>query len=77
MVSPHPGARPATGIAPYRVADLILQLTGNNHTQTKTGRGSGRLSLFQNQLTKNGSDLAMSGPLFISASSFALFAAHP
>ena len=37
----------------------------------------GRLSLFQNQLTKNGSDHAISGPLFIFTSRFDLFTPHP
>ena len=41
------------------------------------GGGAGRLSLFQNQLTKNGSDHAISGPLFIFTSRFDLFTPHP
>jgi hypothetical protein len=40
------------------------------------GRGSGRLSLFQNHPTKNGSDRATSGPLFIFITLFDLLVAY-
>src|SRR5829696_6960089 len=43
----------------------------------KTGRGSGRLSLFQKQPTKNGSDHATSEPLFISTARFDLLVPYP
>ena len=42
----------------------------------ETERGSGRLSLFQNQSTKNGSDHTTSPPLFISNARFDLLVTH-